>query len=263
MKLLHLNPVTPGTRHQLNLTTNLLAKSSIIKTLSLKLKKNVGRSSNTGHITTRHKGGGCKKKFRKIRFNNFITKSIVLMIAYDPYRNSFISLNFDFSAKLFFYSIATQALFPGTITLCQSMPVELYFGNRASINYFSIGSLVSGVCHGRFKNELAKYSRAAGTYCQIIQKKKKKVQIRLPSGKFILLSKHSFATFGRVSNIKYNLRIVGKAGRNRLKGVRPTVRGIAMNPVDHPHGGRTNGGRPSVSPWGKLTKGKKTKKKNE
>jgi large subunit ribosomal protein L2 len=94
----------------------------------------------------------------------------------------------------------------------------------------------------------AKYSRAAGTYCQLIQKNLIISKLRIPSGKIIEISSNVFASLGRVSNLKHNLTVTGKAGRTRLKGFRPIVRGIAMNPVDHPHGGRTNGGRPSVTP---------------
>lgn len=264
MKLIKLNPKTPGTRHQLNLTKNLLAKNnSILKNLNYKIQTYGGRSTLTGHITVRHRGGGCKKKFRKIKFNNFDTIAVVLMIHYDPYRNSFISLNFDIILKKFFFSSAVQTTFPGSIILCNKKNSELYFGNRSLLINFPIGILVHNVSASIGDKSIAKFSRSAGTYCQIVQKKEKKVKIRVPSGKFISIDTNLFATFGRVSNIKSNLTISGKAGRNRLKGVRPHVRGVAMNPVDHPHGGRTKGGRPSVTPWGKLTKGKKTGKKNE
>jgi large subunit ribosomal protein L2 len=236
MKLVKLNSRSPGTRHQLNLTKNLLSKNSnILKNVIFK-------------ISNKTKGGGCKKKFRKIKFNNFNSKSIVIMINYDPYRNSFITLNFDFYSKFFFFSTAIQSTFPGSIYICQKKKLELYFGNRSTLINFPIGALISNISKTPLAYELAKYCRAAGTYCQIIQKQKQKIQIRLPSGKFVLTSSSLFATFGRVSNIKKNLVILGKAGRNRLKGIRPHVRGVAMNPVDHPHGGRTNGGRLSVTP---------------
>lgn len=264
MKLQNLNSRTPGTRHQLNLSKNLLSKkNTILKHLNFKVLEHSGRSSLTGHITTRHKGGGCKKKFRKIKFNNFNTKSIILMTSYDPFRNSFISLNFDFLSKVFFYSLAIQTTFPGTIIVCNKKNSELYFGYRSELNNFPIGVLVNNVSYSFLGNKLGVFGRSAGTFCQIVQKVQNNIQIRLPSGKFVIIKQNLFATFGRVSNSKFNLTVIGKAGRNRLKGIRPSVRGIAMNSVDHPHGGRTNGGRPSVSPWGKLTKGKPTVKKNE
>ena len=99
-----------------------------------------------------------------------------------------------------------------------------------------------------------------GLFCQIVQKQVNSCKIRLPSGLIISVDNKSLATVGSISNSQHNLIKIGKAGRNRLRGIRPTVRGIAMNPVDHPHGGRTNGGRPSVTPWGKPTKGKPTAK---
>lgn len=248
MKLQNRNGITPGTRHQLNLSKSLLVKTTILKNLNFKILEHSGRSSITGHITTRHKGGGCKKKFRKIKFNNFNSKSIILMTSYDPFRNSFISLNFDFVSKIFFYSLGVQTTFPGSITICNSKNSELYFGCRSELNNFPIGVFVNNVSCNALGNSLGVFGRSAGTFCQIIQKFQNNVQIRVPSGKFVTIKSNLFATFGRVSNSKFNLTVIGKAGRNRLKGVRPTVRGVAMNPVDHPHGGRTNGGRPSVSP---------------
>lgn len=263
MKLIKLNPKTPGTRHQLNLTKNLLSKNNnIFKNLIYKIKAYAGRSSQSGHITIRHRGGGCKKKFIKIKFNNFNAVSIVLMISYDPYRNSFISLHFDLLVKCFFFSTAVQTTFPGTLITCKKKNSILYFGNRSLLSNFPIGTLVHNLSLSINHQSVAKLSRAAGTYCQIVQKTKN-FKIRLPSGNFISIATNVFATFGIVSNMKCNLTVSGKAGRNRYRGIRPSVRGIAMNPVDHPHGGRTNGGRHPVTPWGKLTKGKKTVKKNE
>jgi large subunit ribosomal protein L2 len=248
MRLIKLNPKTPGTRHQLNLTKNLLSKkSNLYKKLIYKIHTYAGRSSQTGHITVRQKGGGCKKKFIKIRFNSFNTIALVLIIKYDSYRNSFISLNFDLLLKCFFISTAVQTTFPGSIFTCQKKNSELYFGNRSLLANFPIGILVHNVSLSINKNNIAKLARSSGAYCQIVQKKNK-IKIRVPSGNFISVDTNAFATFGIVSNIKYNLTISGKAGRNRHKGIRPHVRGIAMNPVDHPHGGRTKGGRPSVTP---------------
>jgi large subunit ribosomal protein L2 len=105
--------------------------------------------------------------------------------------------------------------------------------------------------------------RSAGTFCQIVQKSLNQIKIKLPSGSVISCPSTSFATLGSVSNFQHNLTLIGKAGKNRLLGKRPSVRGIAMNPVDHPHGGRTNGGMPSVTPWGIPTKGKPTVSKTK
>lgn len=258
MQLISKIPITPGIRHQINLTKNLLAKNkNIFKNLNYKIKIHAGRSTQTGHITIRHRGNGCKKKFLKRKFLNFKVMALILMVMYDPYRSSFISLCFDIVLKFFFFSPATQTTFPGSIIVCNKKKFDLYFGNRSFLNNFPVGVLVHHVC---MKNSEPSVCRSAGTFCQIIQKKNNDVKIRVPSGIFISLKTNLFATFGRVSNLKYNLTIIGKAGRNKLKGIRPNVRGVAMNPVDHPHGGRTKGGFHPMSPWGILTKGKKTKK---
>ena len=122
------------------------------------------------------------------------------------------------------------------------------------------GSLIHSLTNS-FNLDKVCFARAAGTFCQIIQRSVNIIKVRLPSGKIIELSPEVYATVGVLSNAQHNLVYLGKAGRNRLKGRRPIVRGVAMNPVDHPHGGRTNGGRPSVTPWGIPTKGKPTVKK--
>ena len=130
-------------------------------------------------------------------------------------------------------------------------------GSKSTLNNIYTGAIINSV----FSKNKSIYAKSAGTYCQVVQKYKNFVKLRLPSGKIIEASLNSIATLGSVSNKNHFLCILGKAGKNRHKSKRPVVRGVAMNPVDHPHGGRTNGGRPSVSPWGKLTKGVPTKKK--
>ena len=121
------------------------------------------------------------------------------------------------------------------------------------------GSIIHSLSVSSIKN--AQYIRSAGTFGQLIQKDLQHCKIKLPSGQIITVPLDSYVTLGIVSNFQHNLTYIGKAGRNRLNGIRPTVRGVAMNPVDHPHGGRTNGGRPSVTPWGIPTKGMPTVKK--
>ena len=127
------------------------------------------------------------------------------------------------------------------------------------INNIPTGSLVHSLTSSQNTHKTC-FARAAGTFCQIIQKGVSTNKVRLPSGLICTVPKDAYATLGVVSNAQHNSIYLGKAGRNRLKGIRPCVRGIAMNPVDHPHGGRTNGGRPSVTPWGIPTKGKPTVK---
>jgi len=255
MKLKQLNPTTSGTRFQINIQKNLLSKTNkLLKTSITGLKRSFGRSLTNGRITVWHKGGACKKSFRAINTtnNNFI--GIVLTIMYDPFRNSFISFIFDFKTSLFFNILSTAKLMTGSIVLTTNKKSDLNLGYRILLQNIPTGSIFHSLS---FKNTI-KYARSAGTSCQLIQKLANNCKVKLPSGAVVDVDAQSFGTLGSISNPQQNLISIGKAGKNRLKGIRPTVRGIAMNPVDHPHGGRTNGGRPSVTPWGIPTKGKPT-----
>lgn len=260
MQLTNLKSKTNGNRHQLNIKKALLSRTSrIIKTLCVGLKKRSGRSSQTGHITVRHKGGGCKKTL-KLLFNKtepYI--AILLIILYDSTKTAFTSLNFNFSKKVFFQSLATEGVVPGSIICCTSIQVDVKLGYRLSLKLIPSGALLHSV--SKEKDTLYLFARAAGTYCQIIQKNISQCKIKLPSGQIKSIPIEAFGTVGVVANGQHNLIVLGKAGRNRLKNKRPSVRGIAMNPVDHPHGGRSNGGKPSVTPWGIPTKGQPTVKK--
>jgi large subunit ribosomal protein L2 len=257
MKLIKLKPTTNGTRHQVNLQKNLLSKTNkLIKQSINGLKSYSGRSSMNGRITVWHKGSGCKQNYRAIESYTKNSNAIVLFIMYDPMRNAFISLNFDFERKVFFRSLSTFSVYPGALISCGNVTKSLNLGNKLTLENIPFGAIIHSLSLTA-KNK-ATYARSAGTFCQIIQKQFNNCKVRLPSGIIITLPSKSFATLGVVSNSQFNSIYIGKAGRNRLKGIRPTVRGIAMNPVDHPHGGRTNGGRPSVTPWGIPTKGKPT-----
>ena len=259
MKLIKLKPNTPGTRHAIKIDKSLLLKNNFLFKNLIKYKHSFqGRSSLGGRITVRHKGSGCKKKYRDIRFDNFEHTSLVIAIAYDPYRTSFISLNFDLLRKQFFTTIASHSLYTGFVHSCQQKFDYLKFGYRTAFTTIPPGSVVSNI--SLLLNHKTVYARSAGTSCQLIQKTSNTSKIRLPSGKIIDINNKSYATLGINSNIQHKLTCSGKAGKNRLRGIRPTVRGIAMNPVDHPHGGRTNSGFVYVTPWGIPTKGKKTKK---
>lgn len=258
MKLIKLNPTTNGTRHQLNIKKNLLSKTNkLLKNLIFGLKKFAGRSSLNGRISMWHRGARHKINFRKINFTNTIFKSIVICIMYDPNRNAFISLNFDLKNKYFFYTLSTNFVYPGSLISCTPKLEELNLGSRTKLQNIPTGSLVHSITNSFISDKVC-FARAAGTFCQILQKSSNSVKIRLPSGQIISLLPSVYATVGVLSNTQHNLVRLGKAGRNRILGRRPIVRGIAMNPVDHPHGGRTNGGRPSVTPWGIPTKGKPT-----
>jgi large subunit ribosomal protein L2 len=261
MKLIKLKPITNGQRHQLNLQKNLLSKTNkLFKSSIFGLKQFSGRSVSSGRVTVWHKGGACKSNFRNINFSNTAFESIVVCIMYDPKRNSFVSLNFDLHKKMFFRTLSTNFVYPGALVSCYKTPEELSLGNRTLITNIPTGSLVHSLT-SPYNSQKTCFARAAGTFCQIIQKGIVTSKIRLPSGMIVTVPQDSYATLGVVSNAQHNSVCLGKAGRNRYKGKRPSVRGIAMNPVDHPHGGRTNGGRPSVTPWGIPTKGKPTVKR--
>ena len=262
MKLIKLNPKTPGTRHTIKITKNVLLKRNFLfKNLIQYKHKFMGRSSINGRITSDHKGAGCKKKFRNIDFKNEKKLGIILAISYDPSRTSFISLCFDLEKRKFFTIQAPFLSFTGFIYYCNNEINEIKSGFRTKIKSIASGSLINNI--GLTANSTAKYARAAGTYCQLIQKTQITSKIRLPSGKFKEISNDSYATLGLNSNTQQNLVYIGKAGTNRLKGIKPSVRGIAMNPVDHPHGGNANSGFVYKTPWGKIAKGVKTRKKKK
>jgi len=259
MLLIRKQKNTPGTRHSVQLSKFLLFKNNkLVKTLTHNHKRKNGRSPSTGHITSWHRGGGCKNIYRKINFDNKTTFSIVLGIMYDSNRNNLISLNFDLIKKTFFNSNAILNTYAGSLLTCQQKINDFYLGYRSKILNLPVGSLLSNLSKNADFSSLV---RSAGTFAQLIQKKDNYCKIRLPSNKIITLSINSYATIGINSNLQANRVVIGKAGRNRLKNIRPTVRGIAMNPVDHPHGGRSNGGCHPMTPWGIKTRGKKTRKK--
>jgi large subunit ribosomal protein L2 len=257
MKLKNILPITNGTRHQINLQKNLLTKNNnVVKFLFKKYSLQHGRSKNTGHITVRHKGSGCKKKSHITNSLDFYF-GINISQMYNSFQNAFISLNFDFIKKSFFKTIAIDKLYSGSLIVSDLKVKDQYIGYKMQLKFIPIGAIINSISD---QNKII-YSSSAGAFCQLIEKKLK-CKIRLPSGKIILVPSNYFGVLGSVSNSQYKSICIGKAGKNRLKGIRPSVRGIAMNPVDHPHGGRTNGGRPSVTPWGIPTKGKPTVKKN-
>lgn len=254
MKLINIKTTSNGTRNLTKIEKNNLVKNNkILKSLRYWKKNCFGRSNSTGNITVWHKGGGVKKFYRKINFSNNVKNGLVLAVCYDPYRTGFINLNFDLKKKIFYFETTTNNIYPGFLIKNSIKINELKLGYRTNIQSIPTGSIIHNLSLN--KQQKSQYIKSAGTFGQIIQKDFKKAKIKLPSKKILKISTQAFATIGLVSNTKNNKIRLGKAGKKRLKGIRPTVRGIAMNPVDHPHGGRTNGGRPSVSPWGILTKG--------
>jgi len=238
-----INPVTSGTRHQINLKKNLLSKkNNIIKLLFKNIKSNSSRSSSTGQITVRHKGGRIRKNIHLLTFKNQC-RAFTICHFYSSFHTSFISLNFDIDQRIFFKSTSTNKLFPGSFNVSQNSIKNFYIGYRAQLHSFPIGSVLHSIS---LKNNII-YGCSAGVFCQLLERRVFS-KIRLPSGKIIILSNFCFGVLGSVSNSDFKSTVVGKAGRNRLKGKRCSVRGIAMNPVDHPHGGRTNGGCTPVTP---------------
>ena len=260
MKLIRSNPITPGCRHKKYIQKNLLGKQNkLVKALNFNIYRCMGRSSLTGQITLWGRGGGCKKLYRSISSFNSNSLGIILFTTYDPNRSSFISLYFDFLSFKFRYVLAVKNLISGSIVGCFATGREFKLGCSYRLANHPNGALFMALSIK--KNKVPQYALSAGTFCQLLQKNIHTCKIRLPSNQILTVSATSFGTLGAVSNNFNSFIVLGKAGCNRLKGKRPRVRGIAMNPVDHPHGGRTNGGCVWVTSWGKPTQGKKTSKR--
>ncbi|MEJ2756520.1 MAG: 50S ribosomal protein L2, partial [Gammaproteobacteria bacterium] len=227
-----------------------------------KSKSSAGGRNNTGRITVRHHGGGHKKLYREIDFkrNKIDISAVVERIEYDPNRTAFIAL-LKYSDGERRYILAPKGLKPGAqIHSGESAPIRV--GNALPLRNVPLGSFVH--CVEMKPGKGGQLARSAGAYCQVLAKEGIFVTIRLRSGEMRKVPADCVATLGEVSNSEHNLRCLGKAGATRWRGKRPTVRGVAMNPVDHPHGGgegRTSGGRHPVTPWGVPTKGYRTRKK--
>lgn len=262
MLLKKIKPISNNTRHKVRISKNSLLKNNkLVKSLSTFLKKKSGRCSKTGQITVRHKGSGVKSLSRQTALVNKEYQTITIGSNYDPKRSSFLSLKFDVKTKEFVYDIALENEYPGTLLESNKKKSDLKLGFRNSLKKIPTGSIVSLI--GENKHGTAKYIKSAGNHGQIVNKTSLHAFIKLPSGKVKKFDVNETAKIGTVSNPKHFLQVLGIAGTNRRLNKRPTVRGIAMNPVDHPHGGRTNGGRPSVTPWGLPTKGKFKLKKRK
>jgi large subunit ribosomal protein L2 len=255
-----LKATSPGLRHQILIEKNKLCKNNgFLKNHTLCVKKTGGRSTQDGRITSWHRGGGNKKKLIQNNVLKPSTFCICVAIVYCSTRSCFIAVHFNLVTLAFNFNIHTDKQCIGGLleSRLNSKSIAQKIGSVLTLDTVYAGAIISSV-HKQNKNIFAK---AAGTYCQVVQKYKNFVKLKLPSGKIVELENKCFATLGSVSNPNHSLCILGKAGKKRYKSKRSIVRGVAMNPVDHPHGGRTNGGRPSVSPWGKLTKGVPTRKK--
>ena len=250
------NPTTPSQRNLIKINNEFLRNKPLLKSKIKGLKTSSGRN-NTGKITTYHKGGGHKKNYRTISFD--LTKNsigIVTSIEYDPYRSAYIASVYNFLKKTYHYILAPKHLVTGNI-IKTGLNAEIQIGHSLPLSKIPEGSLIYNISTRR--KELATICRAAGTFAQVIKKTSTHCLIRLPSNKRRKISTRCFASIGVVSNELHSLTTINKAGRSRWLNKRPTVRGVAMNPVDHPHGGGE--GRKSgndLTPWGKPNKRGKT-----
>jgi len=260
MPVVKAKPTSPGRRFVVSVVNPDLHKGEPYKPLLEKKAKTGGRNNN-GRITTRHIGGGHKQKYRKIDFkrNKDGIKATVERLEYDPNRTANIALlKYEDGERR--YIIAPKGLKAGDIVQSGDMsPIKT--GNCLPMRNIPMGSVIH--CIELKGGKGAQMARSAGTSAQLVAKEGRHVTLRLRSGEMRKVLAECRATLGEVSNSEHNLRSLGKAGATRWRGVRPTVRGVVMNPVDHPHGGgegKTSGGRHPVSPWGMPTKGYKTRK---
>jgi len=261
LPLRKLKPVTPGQRHAVLQDFSEITRKEPEKRLVKGLKKTGGRN-NQGRITTRHKGGGHKRLYRIIDFKGRLGKEgKIESIEYDPNRSARIAL-IVYSDGVRSYILAPDKIKVGDKIKCGAES-DMKPGNRLAFKDIPEGLQVYNIETSPEKG--GKLVRSAGTFATLMVKSEKYAQVKLPSGEVRLFDLKCMATVGQVSNPEYKYVSIGKAGRNRRLGKRPTVRGIAMNPVDHPHGGGEgrSKGHLSQSPWGWPTKGYKTRKKNK
>jgi large subunit ribosomal protein L2 len=259
MALKTYNPTTPGLRQLALVDRSELYKGKPLKALTVGKSEKGGRN-NLGRITVRFRGGGHKQTYRIIDFKRrkLDVPGTVERLEYDPNRTSFIAL-LRYPDGEQAYIIAPQRLAVGE-TVIAGVQVDVKPGNAMPLASIPVGTIVHNI-----ETKIGKggaLARSAGAYAQIVGRDQGYVALRLGSGEQRLVHGQCFATVGAVSNPDHMNASLGKAGRNRWLGQRPHNRGVTMNPVDHPHGGgegRTSGGRHPVSPWGKPTKGKKTR----
>ena len=261
MGIRKLKPTTPGTRFKSNYTFEEITKSTPEKSLTVALKKSGGRN-NHGRITARHRGGGHKRKYRVIDFkrDKHGVPAKVFSIEYDPNRSARIALlHYADGEKR--YIIAPNGLKVGD-KISSGSGSEISVGNALPLNEMPLGSSVHNVEIKPGKG--GQLGRSAGSSLQLMAKEGNFAQLKMPSGEVRLINKTCMATFGMVGNSEHENISLGKAGRTRWLGKRSYVRGVAMNPVDHPMGGgegKTSGGGHPVSPWGQKAKGLKTRKR--
>ncbi|MBE6648448.1 MAG: 50S ribosomal protein L2 [Ruminococcaceae bacterium] len=254
-------PTTPSRRHMSVPSFEEITKKSPEKSLVTVLKKHAGRN-NTGRITVRHHGGGNKRKYRIIDFKRNNTSPVtVSAIEYDPNRTAYIALVADEAGKKS-YVLAPHGVTVGDV-LYSGADSDIKPGNVLPISAIPVGTLIHNI--ELYPGKGGQLVRSAGAVAQLMAKENGKAQVRLPSGEVRYVRLNCTATIGTVGNLDHENVKLGKAGKTRHLGIRPTVRGSVMNPCDHPHGGgegRSPIGRPTpVTPWGKPTLGYKTRKK--
>ncbi|MEE9354847.1 MAG: 50S ribosomal protein L2, partial [Methylococcaceae bacterium] len=258
--LVKAKPTSPGRRGLVRVVTPDLHKGEPYRPLLEKQSKKSGRNNN-GRITVRHRGGGHKQRYRVIDFkrNKDEIKATIERIEYDPNRTAHIAL-LSYADGEKRYVIAAKGMKAGDV-VTSGPTAAIKAGNCLPLRSIPVGSTIH--CVELKPGKGAQVARSAGTSVQLVAREGAHATLRLRSGEMRKVLIDCRATIGEVSNGEHSLRSLGKAGATRWRGFRPTVRGVAMNPVDHPHGGgegRTSGGRHPVSPWGLPTKGKKTRK---
>ncbi len=259
MAVVKTKPTSAGRRFVVKVVNEELHKGAPYAPLVAKKNKNGGRNNN-GHVTTRHRGGGHKQRYRIIDFkrNKEGIPGVVERLEYDPNRTARIAL-IRYADGERNYIIAPNNLHVGdSVESGSGAPIKT--GNCISLRNMPLGSVIH--CVEMKPGKGAQIARSAGASVQLVAREGEYATLRLRSGEMRKVPADCRGVIGEVSNSEHNLRSLGKAGAKRWKGIRPTVRGVAMNPVDHPHGGgegRTSGGRHPVSPWGTPTKGYKTR----
>jgi len=260
MGIRHYKPTSPGRRGMMVLTTEDLTDKKPERALTESLSSSGGRN-NLGEITAWHRGGGHKRKYRVIDFkrNKVDIPAKVAALEYDPNRSARIALLFYADGEKR-YILAPNGLSVGD-TVMAGVGADIKPGNALPIKSIPVGTLIHNVELKVGKG--GQIARSAGAVVQILAKEGRYAHLRLASGEVRLVFSECMATVGQVGNLDHEKVALGKAGRSRWKGIRPTVRGVVMNPVDHPLGGgegRSSGGRHPCTPWGKPTKGYRTRK---
>jgi large subunit ribosomal protein L2 len=265
MAIKNYKAVTPALRQLKTVDRSDLHKGSPLKILTKTVNAKSGRNNN-GHITVRHRSAGHKKSYRVIDFkrDKLDITANVERIEYDPNRSAFIAL-LKYEDGVYSYIIAPHKVKVGDkVISSRKNEIDIKLGNSMTLSSIPIGTIIHNI---ELKPSVGgSVARAAGSYCQLVGKDGGYALIKMQSGEIRLFLLDCMATIGSVSNMDKKNSTIGKAGRSRWLGIRPTVRGVAMNPVDHPHGGgegRTSGGRHPVSPTGKSAKGKRTRSKKK